>query len=76
MLRVHVVSLGTIQTTIVLISWDVLMLHCDWHSGFRAVRPVMLLTESVFINHHNLYIYIHLSPAILHLSLLYRREPE
>lgn len=30
------------------------MCHCRWLSGFRVMKPVMCLAESVFINHHTL----------------------
>lgn len=32
----------------------VIMRYCDWHSSFRAMRPVMWQAESLFINHHTL----------------------
>ncbi len=39
----------------------VVMLHCDWHSCFRAIRPVMWLAESVFINHPTPWSTFHLT---------------
>lgn len=30
-------------------------LHCDWHSFFRPMRPVMHLAKTVFISHHTLW---------------------
>ncbi len=39
----------------------VVMLHCDWLSCFRAMRPVMWLAESIFINHHTLWSILHIT---------------
>lgn len=42
------------------ICWAVVaMHHCDWHSCFRAVRQMMWLAESVFIDHHTLQSIFH-----------------
>ena len=46
---VHAAALWTVQT---FVYWAVIMLNCDWHSCFRAMRAVMWLAERLFNNHH------------------------